>query len=111
MDPIATLGAPLPTDSSGSPAKTRRGRKSAAVAAEEAAAAGVVSLAPLTETISQYLTPEEVRHVRDAYRFSDEAHLGQFRVSGEPYISHPIAVAQIVAEWKLDAAALMAALL
>ncbi len=73
-------------------------------------AAGV-SLAPLTETISQYLSAEDVRKVRDAYRFSDEAHLGQFRASGEPYISHPIAVTEICAGWKLDAAALMAALL
>ncbi|GAA0506845.1 bifunctional (p)ppGpp synthetase/guanosine-3',5'-bis(diphosphate) 3'-pyrophosphohydrolase [Pigmentiphaga sp. GD03639] len=70
-----------------------------------------MSFAPLAETISQYLSPEDVRRVREAYRFSDEAHLGQFRASGEPYISHPIAVTEICAAWKLDAAALMAALL
>jgi RelA/SpoT family (p)ppGpp synthetase len=70
-----------------------------------------VSLAPLTETISQYLSPEDVKRVREAYRFSDEAHLGQFRASGEAYISHPIAVTELCAAWKLDAAALMAALL
>ncbi|MDX3905042.1 MAG: bifunctional (p)ppGpp synthetase/guanosine-3',5'-bis(diphosphate) 3'-pyrophosphohydrolase [Pigmentiphaga sp.] len=70
-----------------------------------------VSFAPLAETVSQYLTAEDVRRVREAYRFSDEAHLGQFRASGEPYISHPIAVTEICAAWKLDAAALMAALL
>jgi GTP pyrophosphokinase len=49
--------------------------------------------------------------VKDAYRFSDEMHLGQIRKSGEPYISHPIAVAEICAEWKLDVQAIMAALL
>ncbi len=46
-----------------------------------------------------------------AYRFADQAHLGQLRNSGEPYITHPIAVAAQCAEWKLDAQALMAALL
>ncbi len=52
------------------------------------------------------------RQVRRAYRFADEAHLGQLRNSGEPYITHPIAVAAISApNWKLDAQALMAALL
>ena len=70
-----------------------------------------VSMAPLAEIISAYLTTDEVKRVRDAYRFSDEAHLGQFRASGEPYISHPLAVTEICAGWKLDSAALMAALL
>ncbi|MFY8103368.1 MAG: RelA/SpoT family protein, partial [Ramlibacter sp.] len=46
-----------------------------------------------------------------AYRFADEAHLGQIRASGDPYITHPIAVAAQCAQWKLDAQALMAALL
>ena len=49
--------------------------------------------------------------VRQAYRFADEAHLGQLRNSGEPYITHPIAVAAQCATWKSDAQALMAALL
>jgi GTP pyrophosphokinase len=49
--------------------------------------------------------------VRRAYRYADEAHLGQMRNSGEPYITHPIAVAAQCAEWKLDAQALAAALL
>jgi len=58
-----------------------------------------------------YLPPAEVEQVRQAYRFADEAHLGQLRGSGDPYITHPIAVAIQCAEWKLDAPALMAALL
>jgi GTP diphosphokinase / guanosine-3',5'-bis(diphosphate) 3'-diphosphatase len=71
----------------------------------------VVSLAGLTQAASAYLSDEDVRRVRDAYRVSDSAHLGQFRSSGEPYISHPIAVAEICVGWRLDADALMAALL
>ncbi|MEO5796308.1 MAG: bifunctional (p)ppGpp synthetase/guanosine-3',5'-bis(diphosphate) 3'-pyrophosphohydrolase [Rhodoferax sp.] len=58
-----------------------------------------------------YLDAASVEHVRQAYRFADEAHLGQLRNSGEPYITHPIAVAAQCAAWKLDAQALMAALL
>ena len=58
-----------------------------------------------------YLPEADVALVHDAYRFADEAHLGQLRNSGEPYITHPIAVAAQCAEWKLDAPALMAALL
>ncbi|MFA7504450.1 MAG: bifunctional (p)ppGpp synthetase/guanosine-3',5'-bis(diphosphate) 3'-pyrophosphohydrolase [Burkholderiaceae bacterium] len=70
----------------------------------------VATLASLTESID-YLSEEDRRRIREAYRFGDEAHLGQFRSSGEPYISHPIAVAEICAGWKLDADSLMAALL
>ena len=58
-----------------------------------------------------YLQAADIEQVRLAYRFADEAHLGQLRNSGEPYITHPIAVAVQCAEWKLDAQALMAALL
>ncbi|MBK8666128.1 MAG: bifunctional (p)ppGpp synthetase/guanosine-3',5'-bis(diphosphate) 3'-pyrophosphohydrolase [Burkholderiales bacterium] len=58
-----------------------------------------------------YLDPSDRESVRKAYRFADNAHLGQLRHSGEPYITHPIAVAAQCAEWKLDAYALMAALL
>lgn len=72
---------------------------------------GVASVALLTQKISEYLSPAEIKSVREAYRFSDEKHLGQIRKSGEPYISHPIAVAEICADWKLDAQAIMAALL
>src|SRR5574343_177083 len=58
-----------------------------------------------------YLSPSDIEHVRLAYRFADEGHLGQLRKNGEPYITHPIAVAAQCAEWKLDAQALMSALL
>lgn len=76
-------------------------------AATNAAAA---SFAGLTSKLD-YLSPSDVEQVRLAYRFADGAHLGQLRNNGEPYITHPIAVAAQCAEWKLDAQALMAALL
>ncbi|MBU6270599.1 MAG: bifunctional (p)ppGpp synthetase/guanosine-3',5'-bis(diphosphate) 3'-pyrophosphohydrolase [Betaproteobacteria bacterium] len=71
----------------------------------------VVSLASLTQAAEAYLPPDDIKRIREAYRFSDDAHLGQFRSSGEPYISHPIEVARICAGWKLDTESLMAALL
>lgn len=73
--------------------------------------AGVASVGQLNNKLAEYLTPSELKKVKEAYRFSDEMHLGQIRKSGEPYISHPIAVAEICADWKLDAQAIMAALL
>ena len=76
-------------------------------AATNAAAA---SFAALTAKLD-YMSAQDVDNVRSAYRFADEAHLGQLRNSGEPYITHPIAVALQCALWKLDAQALMAALL
>jgi GTP diphosphokinase / guanosine-3',5'-bis(diphosphate) 3'-diphosphatase len=75
-----------------------------------AANAAAASFAALTARLD-YLDASEIELVRKAYRFADEAHLGQIRASGEPYITHPIAVAAQCAEWKLDAQALMAALL
>src|SRR5216683_6919465 len=58
-----------------------------------------------------YLKPKDVARLEDAYRFSEAAHAGQTRQSGEPYISHPLAVAEILADWRLDGQTLMAALL
>jgi len=60
---------------------------------------------------SGYLKPEDISQLQSAYHFSEQAHEGQFRKSGEPYISHPLAVASILAEWHLDSQALTAALL
>jgi guanosine-3',5'-bis(diphosphate) 3'-pyrophosphohydrolase len=72
--------------------------------------AGVASFAALTEKLD-YLDAADLKRVREAFRFADEAHLGQYRASGEPYITHPIAVAGLCAEWRLDAQAIMAALM
>jgi guanosine-3',5'-bis(diphosphate) 3'-pyrophosphohydrolase len=71
----------------------------------------IASMASLQLLLDGYLDAKEVSLVRDAYRFSDQAHLGQFRSSGSPYISHPISVAEICAGWKLDVDAIRAALL
>ena len=75
-----------------------------------AANAAAASFAALVDCLD-YLSPQDVDMVRRAYRFADEAHLGQMRRNGEPYITHPIAVAALCTEWKLDAQALAAALL
>lgn len=63
-----------------------------------------------TET-SQYLKPEDIAQLKNAYSFGRGAHSGQFRKSGEPYISHPVAVARILSKLHLDAPTLTAALL
>ena len=78
---------------------------------ETEAEPAIASMASLQLLLDGYLDPKEVGLVRDAYRFSDQAHLGQFRSSGSPYISHPISVAEICAGWKLDVDAIRAALL
>jgi len=65
----------------------------------------------LDETRFGYLKPTDVARLEEAYRFSGAAHAGQRRQSGEPYVSHPLAVAEILAGWHLDSQALMAALL
>ncbi len=64
----------------------------------------------LTEE-TQYLKPEDRALLRTAFLFSEAAHRGQSRQSGEPYLSHPLAVAIILTQWKLDAPALIGALL
>ena len=75
-----------------------------------AANAAAASFAALVAQLG-YLSAADIELVRRAYRFADEAHLGQLRKNGEPYITHPIAVATQCTEWKLDAQALMAALM
>src|ERR1044072_4293258 len=72
-----------------------------------AAAAPVL---PDTERFG-YLKPKDVAPLEEPYRFSEAAHAGQTRQSGDPYISHPLAVAEILAGWHLDGQTLMAALL
>ncbi|MGH8772906.1 MAG: RelA/SpoT family protein, partial [Burkholderiales bacterium] len=75
-------------------------------------------LAPRTEQTDlpfkeppAYLKPADIEQLRLAYEFSRTAHEGQFRKTGDPYISHPLAVTDILSQWHLDAQALTAALL
>ncbi|OXR49436.1 guanosine-3',5'-bis(diphosphate) 3'-pyrophosphohydrolase [Pusillimonas sp. T2] len=92
-------------------AQKTKGRPGTAPELATPASPTIASLAPLTQILAQYLDEKDIERVKEAYRFADQAHLGQFRSSGEPYISHPIAVTEICAGWKLDADSLMAALL
>ena len=59
----------------------------------------------------EYLSPADVDRIKEAYAFSARAHASQKRMSGEPYITHPLAVAGAVVEWRMDAEAVIAALL
>ena len=65
----------------------------------------------LRATAAKYRTADDLRRLRGAYRFARNKHVGQTRRSGEPYITHPLAVAQILAEMEMDLATLMAGLL
>jgi GTP pyrophosphokinase len=68
-------------------------------------------IAEFTRHLGHYLQPPDVALVERAFAFSEQAHQGQFRKSGEPYITHPLAVASILSQWRLDAQGLAAALL
>ncbi len=65
----------------------------------------------LVEVASSYLEPAQVEQIIEAYKVAHAAHEGQFRSSGEPYVTHPVAVCQILADMRLDHETLMAALL
>ena len=68
-------------------------------------------ISQLLDKLEAYLSPAQVERVREAYEFGAERHQGQKRVSGEPYITHPVAVADILADLRLDADTLVAAIL
>ena len=65
----------------------------------------------LTDKLSAYLEPKQVGRIEKAYNFSEQCHLGQMRQSGDPYITHPLAVANILADMHMDHESIMAALL
>lgn len=65
----------------------------------------------LSDDLSEYLEPDQISQVRKAYFFAEKAHEGQKRLSGDPYITHPLAVAVILADMHMDHQCLMAALL
>jgi len=70
-----------------------------------------IGISQLVSKLEGYLPPDEVERVQDAYDFAFEAHQGQRRRSGEPYITHPVAVADLLADLRLDPQTLIAAIL
>jgi guanosine-3',5'-bis(diphosphate) 3'-pyrophosphohydrolase len=70
-----------------------------------------IGLNQLLDKLETYLPPAQVDRIRDAYEFGAEAHEGQKRLSGEPYIAHPVAVADILADLRMDAPTIVAAIL
>ncbi|WP_410474506.1 RelA/SpoT family protein [Guyparkeria sp. TX1] len=70
-----------------------------------------VFFAPLAQHLAEYLDQADIARIRTAFEFGAQAHAGQTRKSGEPYISHPIAVAHILADLRMDEATLVAAIL
>lgn len=59
-------------------------------------------ISDLCDLVGTYMDEDQVKQVYDAYLFGAQAHEGQIRISGEPYIYHPIAVARILAEMHMD---------
>jgi guanosine-3',5'-bis(diphosphate) 3'-pyrophosphohydrolase len=70
-----------------------------------------IGVTQLLNKLETYLPPAQVDRVRDAYEFGAAAHEGQKRLSGEPYIAHPVAVAHILADLRMDAPTIVAAIL
>ena len=71
----------------------------------------VESIDALVSGLSSYLNRDQINGIRRAYYYAEQAHEGQFRRSGEPYVTHPLAVAGILCEMHMDPQSLMAAML
>lgn len=71
----------------------------------------MLTIDSLAGRLEAYMDAEDIRLVKRAYYYADQAHQGQKRRSGEPYIHHPLAVANILADMHMDAQSLMAAML
>ena len=69
------------------------------------------SIDELCDRLTSYLTSEQIKDVRRAYTFAEQAHEGQYRKSGEPYVTHPLAATNILADMHMDHHCLMACLL
>lgn len=95
----AAVATPIPA----TPAKTRSG------GGKKSETRYLIS--DLCRELESYLPREQISEIYRAYLFSAEAHEGQARTSGEPYIYHPIAVARILTELRMDHKCLMAAIL
>lgn len=101
---MTSATTPSSTKSSG---PRRPAPRSAPVAAEER----IVTLPDLSARLQEYLSPEAVAEVERAFHYAKAAHEGQMRKTGHPYITHPTAVAHILAGMRMDPQTLMAALL
>lgn len=71
----------------------------------------MLTIDSLSHRLSSYLEPEQIRAVKRAYYYAEQAHSGQYRRSGEPYITHPLAVANILASMHMGYQSLIAAML
>lgn len=69
------------------------------------------SIDSLCQRLSTYLEPDQVDTVRRSYYYAEQAHTGQFRSSGEPYVTHPLSVAEILCDMHMDSESLVAAML
>nr|WP_307339993.1 bifunctional (p)ppGpp synthetase/guanosine-3',5'-bis(diphosphate) 3'-pyrophosphohydrolase [Caldalkalibacillus uzonensis] len=70
-----------------------------------------MTIEELVNKVKEYLSPDDIKFIQQAYEFAREAHEGQYRQSGEEYINHPVEVAGILANLQLDAVTIAAALL
>ncbi len=110
----ASQASPSPADALPTPlvSKAAGGAEDdTAPAGAQVASAEVIEFARLRLQAARYLKPEDVERLEAAFQMSMRAHDGQYRISGDPYISHPLAVAEILSQWHLDAHALIAGLL
>src|ERR687894_495246 len=71
----------------------------------------LITPSALLEQVARYLSPSDLETIRRAFEFARAAHGEQTRESGDPYITHPLAVAETLAELQLDTATISAALL
>ncbi|MDP7220856.1 MAG: HD domain-containing protein, partial [Arenicellales bacterium] len=94
------------------PAPTRRASPQTEITQDApAASGGRLLISDLLGIVEQYLDSQEVKAIYEAYLFGAEAHEGQVRHSGEAFIFHPLSVARILADIRLDSRSIMAALL
>jgi guanosine-3',5'-bis(diphosphate) 3'-pyrophosphohydrolase len=71
----------------------------------------MVAIEAFTQDLQAYLNDDQINKIRRAYYYAEQAHDGQMRKSGEPYVTHPLAVARILSAMQMDHQSLMAALL
>ncbi len=82
-----------------------------AINSDESIGLPQMTLANLLEETAQYLSPRDLEKVQDAFKLANEAHMGVVRRSGEPYIQHPLEVALLLADMRIDADGIASALL